>query len=1090
LKSLLIECVLLLCACLLPFIANAQSYQPNWVDFNGDVVSYKDSGISQADTDEITISFWLRYEDQQSIDGKYLFYVEGTEGRIILVRVTGGTRLSVAMDSSSPGGPTIVNAVTDVGALTPGIDQHIYIHKAAGGNLIIRVEESSTLKPALIPDTVGLSSTTHIGIMGRGQFSAPRIAKGRITDLTMYDTTVARSEFRDSYGAPKRPPAGALIYFGGGQKAEDWNNGANQGSITDFSIGSFSGGSPAVADYPFYRPNWVSFDGYSSLVMTDTSGVTDLDAATLSIWVNLDAPLVADEIIFLAEDTDSGLPVLKLYQTASGSLIAHFADNAGTEIATLNYVDGLTPNTRQHIELHFSRNAATEMLLNGVSVATDNTTSALGMSAVDRISVMSDAFHARRSVGNIADLYFYSGIQPEGSFYLTKSLSVPNDGTQAMPPPGGALIGLGGVGIYSIDWLNVANNNTGSLPNFDSVADEFIDSGHNLGAIGIMDVTQVIGGMPKQKLTGEVVDNPYAGVTWPASATRVQLHDHWSVGGTPDAHERAMILRNDAQGYLHMPFMHYSGDMYSRYYHINMGSKYDSAFFEAAEVDSITETSPLIVSMTGTLPAQNNYIFINNASGMAELNRGFKVGAVAGSTVQLLEMNGSEIDASLWGIYMGGAKMFNNIDTNQPWSTIHEATEADSYIPWSAPSTRPPWLANRVMQFFNGVEERPPGGDHILRHFLTKYHQVNTDFTDLKSAVDAALAEGDFVSIAHPVNSINKYRGLNPSAVEIHNGFYFNRNEFGEGDITPYVPEVYANMLMNWERLLRLDHTVRAISTNDHYGYNAFGAYGALRLADTSISGKDESYVADSGKIEVFVADNTDPDQVEAAIRSGQFVAVVDLETIAVYPSNNFPAPVKNNYPKIQNIITTNGEIEIVTANPDGDSITWNVFSTGEDSAPAAYAKIDNGTSFIVTQAFLLNANSFLPTTSIQAVEINVDPSSDLNEISPESSDLILVGVLGMSQVTGDAIDFDATNIVPDTLKLGLGEAPNIATPQIADLDGDSNMDIVFTFRTDESGIFCDDAEIGLTGQTYSGAVFSGKDLITTTDCSGSVCHP
>ena len=76
-------------------------------------------------------------------------------------------------------------------------------------------------------------------------------------------------------------------------------------------------------------------------------------------------------------------------------------------------------------------------------------------------------------------------------------------------------------------------------------------------------------------------------------------------------------------------------------------------------------------------------------------------------------------------------------------------------------------------------------------------------------------------------------------------------------------------------------------------------------------------------------------------------------------------------------------------------------------------------------------------------------------------------------------------------LKLGPGEAPNIAvSPLYGDYDGDSNTDAAFVFRTEDSGIFCEDTEVTLMGETFSGVPFEGTDAITTADCEATGCHP
>jgi hypothetical protein len=80
-------------------------------------------------------------------------------------------------------------------------------------------------------------------------------------------------------------------------------------------------------------------------------------------------------------------------------------------------------------------------------------------------------------------------------------------------------------------------------------------------------------------------------------------------------------------------------------------------------------------------------------------------------------------------------------------------------------------------------------------------------------------------------------------------------------------------------------------------------------------------------------------------------------------------------------------------------------------------------------------------------VAIDVDPWSSANEIRPASNNLFPVAVLG-------AADFDATQVDESTVKVGVGGAPNIAIPWIADLAGDAETDFMLAFKTQATGIY------------------------------------
>ena len=86
--------------------------------------------------------------------------------------------------------------------------------------------------------------------------------------------------------------------------------------------------------------------------------------------------------------------------------------------------------------------------------------------------------------------------------------------------------------------------------------------------------------------------------------------------------------------------------------------------------------------------------------------------------------------------------------------------------------------------------------------------------------------------------------------------------------------------------------------------------------------------------------------------------------------------------------------------------------------------------------------------------------------------------------------NFDATEVKPWTLRFGLGEvAPVDGSTRIYDIDGQHGDDTLVRFRVDQAGIFCDDTEVSLTGETNAGQVFVGTDMIDASDCSDGSCH-
>jgi hypothetical protein len=146
-----------------------------------------------------------------------------------------------------------------------------------------------------------------------------------------------------------------------------------------------------------------------------------------------------------------------------------------------------------------------------------------------------------------------------------------------------------------------------------------------------------------------------------------------------------------------------------------------------------------------------------------------------------------------------------------------------------------------------------------------------------------------------------------------------------------------------------------------------------------------------------------------------------------------------------------------------------------------------NGIGGIVDNSGTLSVRASI----VSGVEIDVDPWSPANIVKPDSNDQIHVLVMGSNTATGDATDFDVYQIDPDSLKFGVGEAPSISGyPLYGDPDNDSNTDALFAFQTQDTGILCDDPDVTLLGETFSGDPFAGTDAIETTDCDTGGCHP
>ena len=156
-------------------------------------------------------------------------------------------------------------------------------------------------------------------------------------------------------------------------------------------------------------------------------------------------------------------------------------------------------------------------------------------------------------------------------------------------------------------------------------------------------------------------------------------------------------------------------------------------------------------------------------------------------------------------------------------------------------------------------------------------------------------------------------------------------------------------------------------------------------------------------------------------------------------------------------------------------TVTYDINPAGTDTASLTVAQAPSGT---------------VCSGGVTVVGMDVDPWTAANEVRPDSTDSIVIAVLGSNTASGDPINFDVQQIDQNTLRFGPNGAEIISLePLFGDYDADSNQDAAFVFTTPDTGIACGDTDATVTGATYAGELFEGTSPIVTTDCT-TECHP
>lgn len=169
-----------------------------------------------------------------------------------------------------------------------------------------------------------------------------------------------------------------------------------------------------------------------------------------------------------------------------------------------------------------------------------------------------------------------------------------------------------------------------------------------------------------------------------------------------------------------------------------------------------------------------------------------------------------------------------------------------------------------------------------------------------------------------------------------------------------------------------------------------------------------------------------------------------------------------------------------------GGSVMGIMFDDNDTLYATAYVpnsplyQIDIGTGAatpIGDTGFFFPHGGDFQTNCVIYVDIDIKPGSYPNSINPRSKGKIPVAILATDE-------FDPWDIDPSTIVFGPdGAGAAHSSPHAEDVDSDGDVDLVFHFNTQETGIACGDTEATLTGETFDGTPIEGTDSVNTTGC-------
>ena len=255
-----------------------------------------------------------------------------------------------------------------------------------------------------------------------------------------------------------------------------------------------------------------------------------------------------------------------------------------------------------------------------------------------------------------------------------------------------------------------------------------------------------------------------------------------------------------------------------------------------------------------------------------------------------------------------------------------------------------------------------------------------------------------------------------------------------------------------------------SVSYGPAAGFTGFEQF-TYTARDAGLAGGDNPPVVDqdTATVLVNVLEDIIPDAIDDTATMLQNQSVI-IDVLANDSTGNAPAHVDiESQP-------TNGS---ATVQPDGTIRyvpTFNFF--GEDSFEYRLtdANLDTDVATVTIGVYFVRGQ----------VAIDIMPNDDGNNINLRSGpgSGVKVAILSVGEF------FEAPSVIdPLSLKFGPRQGNIFGDPQVRDVDGDGDGDLVVKFLIEQSGIACGDTQASVSGRTFASQSISGTDVTNTFNC-------